>query len=378
MRPAVGFLQALAHALATMTLYAPRHPASRAAADRAFQQLEGLFGDTPAPAYAFLEGGVVIYRSRPIHELQGWPWCERFHAAGVQRLEFTSTVTRASFGEFVDDLHQQLLVGGQGAVPPMRRGIRWGLVDVVTEEQLAAGPGGTGPFAYRLGEETNVVRGIFDSASESGVVDSQEAEMVVASLSVAMQESGQFLQLLLENADPGDYRTMHAINVSILAMSLGESLGMGAHDLHAVGVSALLHDVGLTQIPQALLERPVLTPEDRAIIERHVEIGARMLLHRDAAFDHASVVAYEHHMRPDGSGYPRSRFPWQMHYVSSIVAVADAYDALRTVRPWRPAWEPERAVAFIEQGAGTRFEAGVARAFATLLRRLELPQAQPA
>jgi putative two-component system response regulator len=76
-------------------------------------------------------------------------------------------------------------------------------------------------------------------------------------------------------------------------------------------------------------------------------------------------------MRLDGSGFPRTRFPREMHYASKIVSVCDVYDALRTPRAYRPAWTPQRALEFVEEGTGTMFDAGIARAFAAMMRRLE-------
>jgi putative two-component system response regulator len=96
-----------------------------------------------------------------------------------------------------------------------------------------------------------------------------------------------------------------------------------------------------------------------------------MLLARKGDFDLAAVVAYEHHMRPDGRGYPNAAAGHEVHYASKIVTVCDVYDALRTTRMHRPAWDPAQAVAYIEEGAGTVFDAGVARAFASMLRRLD-------
>jgi putative two-component system response regulator len=83
-------------------------------------------------------------------------------------------------------------------------------------------------------------------------------------------------------------------------------------------------------------------------------------------------------MRPDGTGFPRTRFPREVHYSSKIVAVCDVYDALRTPRAYRPAWTPQRAWEFVEEGAGTMFDPGIARAFGALMRRIESVQAQPA
>jgi putative nucleotidyltransferase with HDIG domain len=198
-----------------------------------------------------------------------------------------------------------------------------------------------------------------------------EVEAVVASLAVAMHAEGELLLPVLDFPGQEAANALHAINVALLAMTLGESLGMTSHDVHAVGSAGLLHDVGISALPEELLARPALSPAERARIEEHPAIGARMLLARGAVFDLAAIVAYEHHMRPDGTGFPHPRVPRELHYVSRLVAVCDVYDALRTPRPWRPAWTPRRALELIEEGAGTMFDAGLARAFTALVRRLE-------
>ena len=137
------------------------------------------------------------------------------------------------------------------------------------------------------------------------------------------------------------------------------------------GGSPCVSEPAISGLPEELLTKSALTAEERARIEEHPAMGARMLLARGAVFDLAAIVAYEHHMRPDGTGFPRPRVPRDMHYVSRLVAVCDVYDALRTPRPWRPAWTPRRALEFVEEGAGTMFVAGVARAFTAMIRRLE-------
>jgi len=85
----------------------------------------------------------------------------------------------------------------------------------------------------------------------------------------------------------------------------------------------------------------------------------------------AAIAAYEHHGRPDGHGYPDLHYTRDFHYVSKVISVCDAYDALRTPRSYRPAWEPAEALRYIEQGAGTIFDAGVASTFVSFMRRME-------
>jgi HD-GYP domain-containing protein (c-di-GMP phosphodiesterase class II) len=336
-----------------------------------------------AVTFSFL-GEAVVANDKALHELHSWPWSARFVDIAIQRLEFDHAVTRVAYGEFLDEVVGRLLSGrpGNAEAGGEKRGIRWGLlgVDVAADEldeQEARDKAGKEYQQYKLNEEADIVRNIYQRAAAEGGIPLDEVETVVASLSVAMHTEGQLLMPLLEFPGQDAANALHAINVSLLAMTLGESLGMASHDVHAVGSAALLHDVGIAGLPQELLGKPALTPEERRVIEQHPEIGARMLFARSAMFDLAAIVCYEHHMRPDGTGFPRTRFPREMHYISKLVAVCDVYDALRTPRAYRPAWTPQRAWEFVEEGAGTMFDAGVARAFGALMRRVD-PQVQPA
>ena len=379
--PPAQFLHSLAQALSTMTLYTARHPACVAVADASFARLKDML-KAGAVQFSFL-GEAVVANEKALHELHNWPWSARFVDIAIQRLEFDGTVTRTAFGEFLDEMVGRLLSGrpGNAEAGGEKRGIRWGLlgVDVGSEdgdEAETKDRAGKEYTQYRLNEEADIVRSIYQRAAEGGVA-LDEVETVVASLSVAMHAEGQLLMPLLEFPGQDAANALHAINVSLLAMTLGESLGMASHDVHAVGSAALLHDVGIAGLPQELLGKPALTPEERRVIEQHPEIGARMLFAKSAMFDLAAIVCYEHHMRPDGTGFPRTRFPREMHYSSKIVQVCDVYDALRTPRAYRPAWTPQRAWEFVEEGAGTMFDPGISRAFGALMRRIEV-QAQPA
>lgn len=364
-----AFLQSLGHALSAQTLYTPRHPACIAAADTAFARLRELVGREPW-AFSFM-GETVVGNGKALHELKAWPWSMRFAEIGVQRVELDGAVSRHAFDAFLDDLMPRLFAGRTaGAAPRVQRGIRWGLLGVEVEGTRDEGEPDRSGVAYRLSEEADVVRQLYRRAAQGGVA-LDEVETVIASLSVAMHAEGQLLLPILEFPGQDTANALHAINVALLAMTLGESLGMASHDVHAVGSAGLLHDVGIAGLPEELLARSALTQEERRRIEEHPAIGARMLLARGAVFDLAAIVAYEHHMRPDGSGFPRLRLPRDMHYVSRLVAVCDVYDALRTPRPWRPAWTPGRALEYLEEGAGTMFDAGLARAFAAMIRRLE-------
>ncbi|HQW67107.1 MAG TPA: hypothetical protein PLJ23_08695, partial [Gemmatimonadales bacterium] len=76
---------------------------------------------------------------------------------------------------------------------------------------------------------------------------------------------------------------------------------------------------------------------------------------------------FEHHLRPDGTGYPSRRLPQPPHWASSLIGVAAAYVAVRAARPYRAAWSPERALAYLRAGEGTVFEPGAAQLIADLV-----------
>lgn len=368
------FLHSLAQALSTMTLYSPRHPACVSAADASFERLKELV-KTGEFRFSFL-GEAVVANERALHELHAWPWSARFNDLGVQRLELDNGATRNSFGEFLEEMVTRLMSGRppNAELGGSKRGIRWGLLQIdqtdLQEDDEDRHKRQPDWKQYRLGEEVDVVRAIYQRAQQGGI-PLDDVETVVASLSVAMHAEGELLLPVLEFAGHDQYNALHAVNVALLGMTLGEQLGMASFDVQAVGNAGLLHDIGIAGLPEELLGKPALTADDRAVIERHPEIGARMLFARSAMFDLAAIVAFEHHMRPDGLGYPRTRLPREMHYVSKIIAVCDVYDALRTPRAHRPAWTAQRALQFVEEGAGSMFDAGIARAFIAMMRRME-------
>jgi HD-GYP domain-containing protein (c-di-GMP phosphodiesterase class II) len=106
-------------------------------------------------------------------------------------------------------------------------------------------------------------------------------------------------------------------------------------------------------------------------MRRHPVDGAKIIYESDRQLDLASAVAYEHHIMIDGGGYPTRHFRREPHKASKLVHICDVYDALRTNRPYRPAWEAERVLDQIERGAGPDFDAELARAFIKMMRQWE-------
>jgi len=123
-------------------------------------------------------------------------------------------------------------------------------------------------------------------------------------------------------------------------------------------------------VPRDILVKPgKLTDVERQVIQDHPVVGAKMLLRNTEPMELAAVVAYEHHIRLDGGGYPKLHDARGAQYASRIVHICDVYDALRTTRPYRDAWESERAMAYILDRAGVEFDPGIATSFIAMMRK---------
>jgi HD-GYP domain-containing protein (c-di-GMP phosphodiesterase class II) len=103
----------------------------------------------------------------------------------------------------------------------------------------------------------------------------------------------------------------------------------------------------------------------------HTVEGARLILATEQHLDLAAVVAYEHHIKLNGGGYPALDYPRKCHQASDLVHVCDVFDALRTHRPYREAWPTERAMEIINEGAGEEFDPDLAHAFAQMINKWE-------
>lgn len=378
MTGAVRFLHSFAQAVSTMALYREGHPARERAIDAADEQLRRLLEAQTRVQFTFLPDEVV-FGSQPIRELADWDWARRLAMAGIQRLEFDRDVTRDDLEDFLDEVSARLnLAAVQSAESRQMRSshIRFGSVGLQGDEVLMDVPEHLdrepAQFGYALTEEADTLRWLHEQVQDRQQLHLAEAEAVVRSLSVAMHGDREMLIPLLSMKQFDEYTTTHALNVSVLSMALTEFLELSPRDIRTFGVAGLLHDIGKVKIPRDILVKPgKLTPEEREIINSHTVEGARIIIQTQNQLDLAAVVAYEHHIMIDGSGYPTMRYRRDCHYASRIVHVCDVYDALRTKRPYRDAWEAERVLSYIAERAGSEFDPVIADAFVRMMRNWE-------
>ncbi len=158
--------------------------------------------------------------------------------------------------------------------------------------------------------------------------------------------------LLRRLAEKDPYTAEHTHAVALLAVQVGEAVGLPPARLRELAIGALLHDIGKLSVPDAILQKPgALSDEEFAVIRRHPEWGRELVLELGFAPQVARLVS-DHHERLDGSGYPRGTGAPQLGLETRVLMVCDVFDALLSRRVYREAWTQERALALLRDEAG--------------------------
>lgn len=239
-------------------------------------------------------------------------------------------------------------------------------------DPTALQPFQTAEFDPRFREEIDAVFWIFEEVRKGEPLPVIEAEAVAHSLYVSMRLDGKLRIHQLPLHDMTEYNAIHAINVALMAMGIGEAMNLEERAVRATGLAGLLHDIGMVRIPVELLSKAEqLNDEERTIVTRHPIDGATIIAEADTALDLAAIVAYEHHLKPDGSGYPRLTYARTPHPISRLIAVCDTYHALRSPRPFRESWPQDIAFSFLQQRAGFDFDPETVNLFISVMKTHE-------
>ena len=374
----IRFLVSFGQAVSTMALYNDGHPARERAVDRSYRCLRDLQQFDPNPRFSFL-GEETIYGETALRELGDWDWGTRLAQAGVQRMELASNVTREEYEEFLEEMMARItlsVIDSAEARPTRSSGIKVGALGIRGEtrelQETLEADVTVATISYSLGEEAASIQSMHKEVQQYGKLPLAEAEAVVRSLSMAMHGDQQMILPLLQLKEFDEYTTTHSLNVSVLTMALAESLGLATQDVRTFGIAGLLHDLGKVNVPQDILNKPgKLTDEERAVMQQHPAAGAKLIIDSGRRLDLAAAVAHEHHIMINGHGYPKCHYDRDCHKASKLVHVCDVFDALRTRRPYRDAWESARVLTYIEERAGTEFEPDAATAFVAMMRKAE-------
>lgn len=181
-----------------------------------------------------------------------------------------------------------------------------------------------------------------------------------------------FAAALVATLDARDeYTAGHSAAVAIYSRDIARRMGLDESEQQMAHLAGLVHDIGKIGLPPGLLEKAgPLTLDERRVMQEHSEIGERILVNVDTYSEIAHIVRH-HHERVDGNGYPDGLTEFETPLLARIIAVADAYNAMTSDRPYREAMPSRVARMRLAQAVGTQFDTSVVAAFEAILATAE-------
>ncbi|MCW8931325.1 MAG: HD-GYP domain-containing protein [Gammaproteobacteria bacterium] len=187
--------------------------------------------------------------------------------------------------------------------------------------------------AYR--DASSQTSAILDSIRLTGELNVHQVNQVVDDCVDSILRNDSALVWLTQIRNKDNYTAEHSLRVCIYAIALGRELGFRELELQNIGVCGLLHDVGKVRIPEnLLLKQENLTEEEVKIMQLHPVYGKKLLISKSGIYPGAVDVAYCHHERLDGSGYPRGITAERIPYYAKIIGILDSYDSMISDKPY--------------------------------------------
>lgn len=209
-------------------------------------------------------------------------------------------------------------------------------------------------------ESVKTVKEVFKNFENKKRIDLKGVHKTVNNLMDEVLSNREILVNFADIRSYDDYTFCHSVQVCVLSILTGISMGFDQLRLKELGTGALIHDIGKTWIDKDLLNKPgELTTEEYEQIKRHSEYGFEILRANREISLLSAHIAFQHHEHWDGRGYPRSLRGDEIHQYSRIVAVADVFDALVADRPYRKAYSTNQAITLMRRLSGVHFEPNI-------------------
>ena len=360
-------LRRLAASLRSAQLYSPGHPIIGRNLDSlsaAFQMMHGL---QPTVTIG-LVGDEIIVDDMPMAKADTLgPFVRRLQQAGVERMTVDRGVTLDEITAFLAAITTIDARDGDAARTfPALPHIRVGRVTV--DQRIEGSLTDMATIKRLYSDAVSVAGNIFDSAQAEGRPDATAARSMIDGLAQAVAQNRTALLALTTLKNYDNYTFTHMVNVSILTMGQARGLGIDGPLLREFGLAALMHDIGKVRTPLDILNKPdKLTDAEFAIMKRHVVDGAEILRMTPDVPALAPVVAFEHHLRVDASGYPDRVARSSLNIGTMLCSIADVYDAMRSQRHYQKAFPTDRILAVLKRNDGTQFDQHLVRRFVQLI-----------
>jgi len=356
-------------ALRGAQLYAPGHPLVMRNVASFTEVVQRLLEDVPSISIALVADEVVIgdvpmtRGAATLGELFG-----KLKARGVERVSIDKGATVDELIATVDALYRRIQSAGDpndNPFPDLPH-VRIGLVRI--EQRTQASLADMATIRKLYSQASSQMRTVWENAAHEGVAKAAEVRTVVDELAQVVSQNRNALLALTAIRNVDDYTFTHMVNVSILTMVQARGLGIDGTLLREFGVAGLMHDIGKVRTPPEILNKPArLDERELVIMRRHTIEGAEILRKTRDLTPLAAVVAFEHHLRLDGTGYPAGVSRSSLNLATMLCAIADVYDAMRSKRLYQEAFPADRVLEVLKRGEGQEFEKNLVRRFVQLM-----------
>jgi HD-GYP domain-containing protein (c-di-GMP phosphodiesterase class II) len=302
-----------------------------------------------------------------------------FQQRSLPGLRFHSSVREAAPGQIIAFAH--LLNQAERMEEPLNwlqgqlqeGNYPWVEIVFEADPELSAQPserGEKGKWVYSHAMTSiQEVAGKLTSQQRAGV---HKAKRMVQNMVDLLTEDDSVLLGMSTIRDYDDYTYTHSVNVAILSMCLGKRIGLSRISMERLGICGLFHDIGKVEVPHELIIKPgTLTDEEYDRLKEHSINSVRQIVKLNAARDlKANVLLppFEHHLKYDLSGYPKTNRNKPISLFGRILTVTDVFDAMTSPRIYRPvAFSPDRVLSMMMEGAGTDYDPLVLKVFIQML-----------
>lgn len=209
-----------------------------------------------------------------------------------------------------------------------------------------------------------MVRTACTSLVSGSVLDTPAITEIVDMLIDDLSDKPNLLVNVFDIRLKDDYTFAHSVNVCSFAILIGMSCALHRGQLRQLAIGALMHDLGKTALPSEILTKPgPLSPVEYEQVQEHTNVGFDILRRQGEISLLSAHIAFQHHERFDGTGYPRGLAGSEIHLYGRIVAVADVYDALVSDRAYRPRYLPHKAAELLTEQSGKAFDTEIVHHF---------------
>jgi putative nucleotidyltransferase with HDIG domain len=361
-------LRRFAAALRAVQLYSKGHPIigrNLESLSAAIQLLHGL----EAAVVIGLVGREVIVDDLPMARADTLgPLVKRLQDSGIERITFDRGVTADEIGSFIEAISTMERPDGDAAEPalPGLKHIRVGRV--LVEHKVEGDVGDMATIKKLYNDAVSVAGRLWETAQHERRPDADAARTMIDGLAQAVARNRTALLALTTLKNYDNYTFTHMVNVSILTMGQARTLGIDGPLLREFGLAALMHDIGKVRTPLEILHKPdKLTDAEFEIMKRHVVEGAEILRATREIPALAPVVAFEHHLRLDGTGYPAGVKRPSLNLGTMLCSISDVYDAMRSQRAYQESFPTDRILQVMKRNDGMQFDQHLVRRFVQLV-----------